>query len=167
MKAPVSLKTFTHVVYSSAVMAGKEPVQGIHNENNASLLTADINFEQGIFRLEGDWHYMMTCNKHTEPGWFNYHQQRITIKAGICPGCSIDLLDDNNDGAVFIIEGNIKDNNDLTACSGLLVLDKTTGNNRDVDTWNISFYLYDNDNDDVEIAIKIPVLVYPPETRLN
>jgi hypothetical protein len=164
MKAPVLLKTFNHAVFASAVLTGSAP----ENSFQPSLLTADINFEEGSFRLEGDWHFMMVSNKHAQPGWFNCHTERINIEASIYPGSSIDLSDDDNDGAVFILEGNIKDSNNFTACSGLLVLDKLTEqHNHAGATWNISFYLYDSNNDDCEIAFKIPVAVCPADTRLN
>jgi hypothetical protein len=162
MKAPILLKTFSHSVvaaaFSSVVIASKELTEGY---NYPASLTADIDFEHGSFSIEGDWHFMMTCNRHAEPAWFDFHKQRVSIEGSIYPGFIIDLSDDNNDGAVFILEGNIKDvNNNISACSGLLVLDKIIENNSlAVDTWNISLYLYDNSNEDCEIALKIPVFV--------
>jgi len=164
MKAPVLLKTFNHAVFPAAVIAGNE----LTDSSQASLLTANINFEQGIFRLEGDWHFMMTSNKHVQPEWFNYHTERVDIEANIYPGLTIDLSDDDSDGAVFVLEGNIKDNGNLATCSGLMVLDKMTGNDETMaDTWNISLYIYESNNGDCEIAFKIPVTVYPLNQWMN
>lgn len=162
MKAPILLKTFSHsavaAAFSSVATGTKELPEG---DNHRSPLTAGIDFECGRFSIEGDWHYMMTCNRHAEQASFDFHKQRVSIEGSIYPGFTIDLSDDNNDGAVFILEGNIKDiNNQSSACSGLMVLDKIIENNTlAVDTWNISIYLYDNSNEDCEIALKIPVFV--------
>ena len=164
MEVPILLKTCNHEVFTSAVIAGKE----LCDSAQPSLLTATINFELGSFRLEGDWQFMMTANKHAQPEWSNCYSERITVDASIYPGLTIDLSDDENDGAVFILEGNIRDNDNLAACSGLLVLDKITeGCKQAAGKWNISFYIYDNGNEDCEIAFKIPVYVFPSDSRLN
>jgi len=101
---------------------------------------------------------MMSSNKHAEKNWFDFHQQRVSIKANIYPGLAIDLSDDNNDGQVFIIEGTIKDNDNTGDCSGLLVLDKIiTSDKAATSKWNMSFYLYDTAHEDCEISFKFPV----------
>ncbi len=171
MKAPILLKTFIHTIFSSPVIAAKESREGSNDyENHTPSLTADINFEQGSFRVEGDWHFMMTCNKHAQPEWFDYHTRSVSIEGSIYPSFTVDLTDDNNDGAVFILEGNVKDNqNKDSACSGLLVVDRIFQHTKQfVDAWNISFYLYDNNsNEDCEIAFKIPVFVCRSNIKLN
>jgi hypothetical protein len=170
MKGPILLKKFNHVIFPSAVITAKETTAGSTDyDNHGSSLTADINFEQGTFEVKGDWHFLMTCNKHTQPEWFNYHTRSVRIDGSIYPSFTVDLNDNLNDGAVFILEGNIRDHHNTgSACSGLLILDKIAQNNNpSADTWNISFYLYDNSNEDCEIAFKIPVFAGQPNSKLN
>src|SRR5450432_2158387 len=110
MKTPLLLKTCSHSIFSPAVIAAKVSAEENHPyDNQAPSVTATIDFENGNFKLEGDWHFMMTCNKHAEPEWFNYHTSKVCIETSIYPSSIIDLSDYKNDGAVFILEGNIKD----------------------------------------------------------
>ncbi len=124
----------------------------------SSLVNVNIDFEHENFKLEGDWQYMISSNKHAEENWFDCHKQRVSVEANIYPGLAIDLTDDKNDGLVFIIEGIIKDETNTGNCTGLLVLDKEIAiDEPTINKWNLSFYLYDNTNSDCEIAFKLPV----------
>jgi hypothetical protein len=81
----------------------------------------------------------------------------------------INLADEKNDGVVFILKGNIKDiSNNVNACFGLLVLNKIAGPDKlKAGLWHICFYLYDNSNEECEIAFKLPVYVSRSELVLN
>ncbi len=168
MKQPILLKTFNYSMLPSAMIVAKEGMQGHQYDEHTSLFTLDINFEQASFNLEGDWHFMISAGKCAEPGWYDSHLQRVNIEGSIYPGNIIDLSDNNNDGAVFVMDGNIKDGATLANCSGLLVLDKIAENNEPLaDAWNISLYLYDAAHEDCEIALKIPVFVNKANGRFN
>ncbi|HMC87816.1 MAG TPA: hypothetical protein VKI61_19970 [Chitinophagaceae bacterium] len=170
MKKQILLKQFTHTILPSAVIAAKELTTGSeHYPNDPLALTVDIDFEKGNVKLEGDWHFMMTCNRDAEPAWFNYHTGKVCIEAGILPSSVINLADEKNDGVVFVLEGNIKDiSNNVNACFGLLVLNKIAGPDKmKSGLWHICFYLYDNSNEECEIAFKLPVYVSRSELVLN
>jgi len=154
MNTSTIFKTFNYTVLPAASMPGntQDP------DEKTTLVKLDIDFEKENFALEADWQYIMQLNKYAEKTWFDCHQQQVTIKASIFPGVAIDLSDENNDGLVFMIEGIIKDKDGTGICSGLLVLDKTTADNKTGDNkWNISCYLYDNGHDNCEIAFRLPV----------
>ncbi|MEP6750174.1 MAG: hypothetical protein ABJB86_20715 [Bacteroidota bacterium] len=170
MKAPILLKTYAHSIFSSELTMVKDTLKiGNQYDIDTASLAVEIDFEKGTFSIEGDWHLMINCNKHVQPEWLDYHTQRVNIAASIFPSCTIDLSDQDNDGAVFVLEGSIKDDeNNLSTCSGLLILDKeTVSNNLAADAWKISFYLYDNSNEDCEITLKIPVIAGWSDIGLN
>ncbi len=166
MKTPLLLHAYNHIVFPSVVMAGNDTGDTAHTDIHNPLLIAEIGFKQGIFRLQGDWQYIMSCNKHVQPAWLAQHNHTVTIEGNILPSGTIDLADSSNDGAVFIVEGRIKDKAGSASCSGLLVLDKKNGYNKQgAESWHISFYIYDDNG--CEVALKIPVLLYTTGSQLN
>lgn len=165
---PVLFKTFDYSIATSAITTTMKMMENYQPDKQMPLVNIKINFEEGIFKLEGDWHFMMASNKHAEQGWLACHKQRVSIDAVVFPNCAIDLSDGNNDGLVFAIDGCIHDGDNRGTCSGLLILDKLNGNSKTGGSnWNISFYLYDNANDDCEITFKIPVYAQPADGSLN
>ncbi|HMF72070.1 MAG TPA: hypothetical protein VK616_11370 [Flavitalea sp.] len=141
------------VTMASFVKTARRPVAG-----HLPLMLVKINFKDGKLILEGDWHFLVASNKHTNPYWFSLHSGRVGVVADIYPAGVIDLDDYNNDGLVFQMEGIIKDGSSLNSCSGLIVLDKIrTSTGISTHKWDISFYLYDYEVNNCEIKLKLPV----------
>jgi hypothetical protein len=157
MKGQLLLKQIEYFIpASSLAMAGL-------NENHIAaehlpLMKVNIDFENGVFRLEGDWQFMMASNKYNEASSFSYHRERVKIETAVYPAFAINLNDPYCDGLVLPLEGSIKDGNYLGSCSGLLVIDNVRRSNGLISNqWNISFYLYDLQFEYCEIKFIIPV----------
>jgi len=157
MKKQNLLKHFSYSIPAADLVFAE--LKGHHTAaEHLPLMKVAIDFENGLLRLEGDWQFMMTSNKHNEANWFTYHRERVKIETLICPALAINLNDPSSDGLVFLLEGSIKKSTCLSTCSGLLVIDKAYGSNDAIsDQWNISFYLYDVQFDNCEIKFKLPV----------
>ena len=157
MKKPILLKQFRYVIPTSVFALARVKKNHFVAEH-IPLMKVVIDFENGDLKMEGDWHFMMTSNKHNEANWIDYHKERVQIETAIYSSLVINLNDPENDGLVFPLEGHIRDGNSLGSCSGLLVLDNARGRNGLIsDQWNISVYLYDLQFNDCEIKFKLPV----------
>lgn len=148
--------------FSYSVPAPEFPFTGLKRNHvtneHLPLMKVAIDFENGILRLEGDWQFMMASNKHNEASLFTHHRKRVKIETSVCPALAINLNDQYNDGLLFVLNGSIKESTCLSACSGLLLIDKVYGSNDSISNqWNISFYLYDVQFDNCEIKFKLPV----------
>ena len=157
MKKPILLKQFGYSIQPSVFALASVKKSHIVAEH-MPLMKLVIDFENGDLKMEGDWHFMMTSNKHNESSWFDYHKGRVQIETAIYSSSVINLNDPENDGLVFPLDGHIRDGNYIGSCSGLLVLDNARGRNGLIsDQWNISVYLYDLQFNDCEIKFKLPV----------
>lgn len=157
MKRPILLKQFRYSIPPS-VFALTRVKKSHFVAEHIPLMKVVIDFENGDLKMQGDWHFMMTSNKHNEATWFDYHKERVQIEAAIYASVAINLNDPENDGLVFPLEGRIRDGKYVGSCSGLLVLDNARGWNGLIsDQWNISIYLYDLQFNDCEIKFKLPV----------
>lgn len=133
-------------------------MDGHHFSTHLPLAEIKFDFENGIFILEGDWHFMMAANRHAEQSWFACHRERVKIETSIFPSEVIDLADARNDGLAFALEGTLKDGTYLSNCTGLLILENTKRRNEFAGLeWNLIFYLYDAMNNECEIRMKLPV----------
>ncbi|MFM9911175.1 MAG: hypothetical protein ACKVOW_17680 [Chitinophagaceae bacterium] len=157
MKQALLLKQFNYTIPASALALA------LVNKNHVvaeilPLMNVNIDFENGVLNLEGDWQFMIACNKHNEKNWLKYHRERVAIQVAIYADVEINLNNSYMDGLVLALEGSIKDGNCLSSCSGMLVIDNERGNNGLLSKeWFISFYLYDLQFEDCEIKFKLPL----------
>jgi len=122
------------------------------------LMEVNIDFENGNLALKGDWQFMMAANKHNEASQFWHHKQRVKIETSLYPARPINLNDEESDGLMCLLQGNIKDGNSICPCSGLLIVDYVrTDSGLARNQWDISFYIYDFLFDNCEIKFKLPV----------
>jgi hypothetical protein len=122
------------------------------------ILSVRVNFQIGRLVLEGDWRFLMACNKNALPHWLLSHLGRIRIDANIYPAGAIDLVDLNSDGLLYPVEGVINDGSSINFCSGLIVLDRRETNPAvHAHEWTICFNLYDYEADNSEITFALPV----------
>ena len=143
---------------SVLAMAGANRIQGHRFATHLPLVDIKLDFENGNFFLEGDWHFMMAANRHVERSWFACHSERVKIETSIFPSTVINLSDRSNDGSGFSLEGTLKDGNSMSKCFGLLVLEFTEPvNGLPGNEWNLTFYLYDAMNSECEIRMKLPI----------
>jgi hypothetical protein len=122
------------------------------------LMKVSIDFDKKHLKLNGDWTFMVDANKHNQESWLRVQRGRVNIETAIYTQGKINLNDPYSNGLVFPLEGNIKDANCTSQCSGLLILDNVNFNKNQINNqWHISFYLYDSMLDDCEINFKLPV----------
>lgn len=157
MKQPILLQQFDYSIPASSLALA------VINNNHAvaehlPLMKVTIDFENGLFKLEGDWQFMIKSNRQNEASWIRYHGERVSIKMDICSEAKIDLANPYCDGYIAALEGTIKDGNNLSSSSGLLVIDNVRNVKGLISNhWTISFYLYDLQLDDCEIKFKLPL----------
>lgn len=157
MKSALFLKQFEYAIPPSALALVSLKDNHIVAQF-LQLMHVVFDFEDGIMKLEGNWQFMMSSNKHNEANWFTCHRDRVKIEAAIFPALPINLCDPASDGLVLPIEGNINDGESIGACSGLIVIDNVRGKDGLCSNqWNISFYIYDLQFDYCEISFRIPV----------
>src|ERR1051325_6283570 len=124
MNGPLFLKQYAFSV-PMPLPARLDSIQK-HNKifnKHLPLLNVVIDFENGNFRLEGDWQFIVAANRDSETAWLTFHSERIFIDAAIYPAHSIDLQDDKNDSVILPIAGRIEEGKELGSCSGLLIVD--------------------------------------------
>lgn len=167
MKQLLHLKQFDYSITVSSMALAK--VKDTHRvAEHLSLMKVNIDFENGILKLEGDWNFMMASNTHNESSWLTCYRERVKIETTIYSDTKINLHDPYCDGLVFPLEGSIKDSKCLGSCAGLLVIDNIRGSNGLIgNQWNISFYLYDAQFADYEIKFKLPVYKMEINADLN
>ncbi len=167
MKQPILLTQFEYSIPVSAMALAA--IKDNHTiAEHLPLMKVNIDFENGILKLEGDWNFMMASNMHNESSWFTCHRERVEIETTIYSDMKINLNDPYCDGLVFPMKGSIRDGNCLGSCSGLLVIDNVRGSNGLISNqWNISFYLYDAQFNDCEIKFKLSLYQTPFNENYN
>jgi len=158
MNGPLFLKQYA---FSVPMPLAAQPAS-IKKHNKVSsrhlfLLKVVIDFENGSFRLEGDWQFIVAANRDRETAWLNFHSKRIFIDAAIYPARSVDLEDNENDSLILLLEGRIEESKEPGSCSGLLIVDCNGHGNGP--KWTISFYPYDLQRGHCEIKFRLPVYI--------
>lgn len=149
--------------FEFAIMPAASLVSLYENENypvadHLPLMRVDIDFAKGRFLLDGDWQFMVSANVRSRSEWFSYHEGRVTVDLSLFYSSVIDLSDRFSDGLVIVAEGLIKDGSSINACSGMVILDKSTHPQKSgYHGWDITFYLYDYQEDKCEIKFKLPL----------
>jgi hypothetical protein len=124
-----------------------------------------IHFEAGRFSLLADWQFILQHNNHTEQRYAGAYNRQVQIQMDIFPNEIIDLGNNWNKELMLPLDGTIKDESVLNACSGMLVL-KNARNNKNSNLWRVVIYIYDHSDDAGEIKIDLP-LYLGKESILN
>ena len=149
--------------FEFAVMPAASLVSLHENENHPiadhlPLMQVDIDFGKGKLLLDGDWQFLVSANVRARSKWFSYHEGRITVELSMFHSSVIDLSDPFNDGLVIVADGLIKDDSSINSCSGMVILDKSTNPGKSgYYGWDITFYLYDYQEEKCEIKFKLPL----------
>lgn len=149
--------------FEFAIMPAASLVSLYENENHPvadhlPLMRVNIDFAKGRFLLDGDWQFLVSANIRSRSAWFSYHEGRVTVELSLFYSSVIDLSDPFSDGLVMVAEGLINDGSSINACSGMVILDKLTHPEKSGDHgWDITFYLYDYQEDKCEIKFKLPL----------
>jgi hypothetical protein len=169
MKPEIFLRQYEYSIFPSMfVMASMDAKQHHHFPGNKPLAEVKLDFEKGTFLLEADWQFIIASNNHAEQSWYGCHKERIKVEASICPSQVINLADECNDGFVFALDGSLIDGDNISFCSGLLVLDNIKMKNGTMtNEWSLTFYIYDALNDDCEIRLKLPLHIVTTKGTLN
>jgi hypothetical protein len=129
------------------------------NDPHLPLLVLNIDFEYGMLNLEGDWQYLMLSNNDDEPYMSYSSRNRVEIEALIYDAQPIDPEDHTSEGMVIPLEGIIKDCTSAGPCSGILVIDHVKKSNGLISSeWEINLYIYDTQQNNVEIKYNLPLL---------
>ena len=169
MNTEILLRQYEYSIFPSALILATIGTNHVHNfSENRPLADVKLDFEKQSFFLECDWNFIIASNKHAEQSWFDCHNERIRVNASICPCQVIDLTDEKNDGLVFALDGTLTDEDSISVCSGLLVLDNVKRTNGAMtDEWSFTFYIYDAGNDDCEIRLKLPLYAVAAGGKFN
>lgn len=161
MKQPILLNKYKYTIPVSALALAEVNHKSTKVfARHLPLMKVLIDFEKGSLKLEGDWQFMLSANKHNQPGWFRYYRERVFIDTVICPAGAINLNDHCSDGLLFPLEGTVADGTCTSSCSGLLVIDNERDSKGGIsNNWNISFYLYDLQFEECEINFKLPLYI--------
>jgi hypothetical protein len=169
MKQEILLRHYECSIFPSMLVTATMDAKHVHNFSESKpLADVKLDFEEGVFLMEGDWQFIIASNNHSEQSWFACHKERIKVEASICPSHIINLADESNDGFVFALDGTITDGGNMSFCSGLLVLDNVKKRNGTMTSeWSFTFYIYDSMNDDCEIRLKLPLHIMTTKGVLN
>lgn len=122
------------------------------------LLNVTFDFVKGTLNLEGDWQYIMQTNGHSKNEWFVKSRERVQVAMNIRGLLPLDLAEIDEDGLVLPLGGVLTDHFGAGNCSGILVIDAvgmyTGAVNND---WEISIYLYDQQQGNMEFKITVPL----------
>ncbi len=166
MNNQTRLNQFSYSIPASAVA-----VAGIKGDcpiaDHLPVVKILIDFVDGKLLLEGDWRYMVAVNKHNENRGIKYHRERVKIAMDIEPVEPVNLNEKTSDGLLYLLKGNIRDNNYKGACTGFLVIENVRRSKQLSNHWDISFYIYDTQFDDCEITFKLPLYTIKTDSALN
>ena len=166
MNSDIILEQYEFVLMSPEAMVSAADKTKYTAEKQSPLLRVNIDFQKGKFFLDGDWNFLMAANRYALPHWHAHHKGRVNIDVSLFPSTSINLSDPYANGIILPGEGNIQDGKGLTACSGMVILDKVNiPQNRRSYAWIITFYLYDYQIEECEIKYRLPV--YLSDTSNN
>jgi len=123
------------------------------------LLDVAIDFENGTVNLEGDWKYIMHLNGYGNQASFGKSRERVQMALNVRGTLPVDLADISNDGLLLPLDGVISDHFGAGNCTGLLVIENAGAWSGAVNNdWDITVYLYDRQQNNMEIKIKVPLL---------
>jgi hypothetical protein len=166
MKTALLLRQYMYSIPASPMVlpaTRKNPNLGF--ADCLQLMKIAFDFERGRLKLEGDWKFMVAANKENKAGPFDSLRERVFIDATIYPAVPINLSDCESDGLLFPLEGSANDGLELSSCSGLVCIE--SGCLTHGPQWNISFYIYDSQFENVEIKFTVPVYVNTQMTTNN
>jgi hypothetical protein len=144
------LQKLTYMVPSSSVVSSNQ---------HLPLLNIDIDFVKGSLNLEGDWEYIMQLNGYSAQEWFVKSRERVQIAMNIRGLSPLDLAEIDEDGLVLPLGGILTDELGAGNCSGMLVIDAVGMYSGAVNNdWDISIYLYDQQQNNMEFKVTVPLL---------
>ncbi|HJW17376.1 MAG TPA: hypothetical protein VJ499_09650 [Flavisolibacter sp.] len=153
------LRQFHYSVSSSALAVSDNYID--QQADLRPLLNVVIDFEKGDLKLEGYYSFIMAFNQHYQLHRYRPKAERLNISASMHPACALDLQDPLSNGTVCTIKGIISDEQCVSLCSGLLVID-TIGEKVGLyqEQWNIKLFLYDIQFDNCELQFKLPLFLH-------
>jgi hypothetical protein len=160
---------YIYTALKSKTMTPQSPLQKLtymvpFTSGNSSLqqlplLNVTIDFENGTLNVEGDWQYLMQLNGYSKRDWFTKSRERVQINMNIRGRLPVALAEIDEDGLLLPLDGMLNDHYGAGNCTGLLVIDTVGMYSAAVNNdWNISLYLYDRQQNNMEFTIKVPVL---------
>jgi hypothetical protein len=137
-------------------------------EMNLPLVKVNIDFERRDFSLEGSSLVTMTSVRNSQRMKSTFDSGRIKVKASFYSCFNVDLSDLANNGLVFPLKGIIQDSKNISSCSGLLALDRSTGKNwLNGKEWCLTIYLQDDFNVERAIELRLTMYSLPGSKLLN
>jgi hypothetical protein len=99
-----------------------------------------------------------------ERGQVSFHDSQVAIDGILFPAEAIYLEEGESNGLVFPIEGHITDSTRLSACSGLIIVEKSSLQSPE---WFIHIYLYKLEFSTEELHFCIPLYLRRAANRFN
>ena len=151
--------TLRQYEYSIPVLPLAQPATGkkVNNrpEKHSSLIKVTIDFEFGNLLIEGEWQSLIAGNGNNDLSCYNSFKENVFLRASLQPAFPVSLDCNANDGLALTVEGQIEDKDQLSDCTGLLVLEKNVTDLH----WTIKMYLYEIESPNWEIKMTIPLYV--------
>ncbi|MBO9203943.1 MULTISPECIES: hypothetical protein [Niastella] len=123
------------------------------------LLSLTLDFNNGSLNLDADWQYLMQLNGHSKREWFTRSRERVQIAMNIRGNQPVDLAEITEEGLLLPLDGILNDHYGAASCTGLLVIDTVGMYSGAVNNdWDISIYLYDRQQNNMEFKVKVPLL---------
>jgi hypothetical protein len=169
MKQYIPLKRFEYSVPCSGICA-KRMGSWVSDpfETHLPLLKVKIDFEKRDLYLEGKGLIERGSVQKPEADLSASDNERISVKATISSGFSINLSDFANDELVFSLEGSLDDGKTINSCSGLMVLGNTISRNgQEGNEWRLTVYVYDDCDDEREIKLRLMMYSLSENAPIN
>ena len=158
MKTPTPLEGFEFAIMPAASLVSLYENENYPVADHLPLMRINIDFAKGKLLLDGEWQFLVSANIRARSEWFAYHKGRVTVDVSLFRSSVIDLANPFSNGIVLTGEGLINDGSSINSCSGMVILDKSTDPTESgYHSWDITFYLYDYQEEKCEIKFKLPL----------
>lgn len=158
MKTTTLLHCFEFAIMPAASLVSLHGNENHPVATHLPLMRVNIDFEKSRLLLDGEWQFLVAANVRARSKWFSYHEARVTVDLSLFHATVIDLSDPFNDGIVIVADGIINDGSSINSCSGMVILDKSAHPQKPgYHNWDITFYLYDYQEDKCEIKFRLPL----------
>jgi len=129
------------------------------NGSQLRVVQLKIDFEAAKFYFRGNWEFVSSrhftaVSEHSTP-----HPENMHFQMNIFPSSPINLQDESNDGLILFLKGPVNDKRVPTPSTGMVVFTRNTAATEIKNSWNVLCYLYESEDNYLEIKFKLPVFL--------
>ena len=129
------------------------------NGLQSKMVQLKIDFEAAKFYFRGNWEFISSRHATAMSKHSNAHPENMHFQMRIFPSAPINLLDESNDGLILFLKGSINGEQVSTPSTGMVIFTRNTATEEVKNSWNVLCYLYESDDNYLEIKFKLPVLL--------